>query len=218
MKSKKRPSKKVAKKAATSEKKAKISKKNLQKSTVAKAEVKSEKAQADQWPMPRNVLYKPERSNYVRKADKTSNCVFCVSAESEMSFESLCIHKTQYSQIVLNKYPYNSGHLLVLPLRHCGEMLKLSEVERKDIFDQVALSFEILQELYQPTGINMGMNHGASAGAGIPDHLHVHVIPRWAGDVNFFPLIAETKVVIESLDVTYKRMRQYIIEKFKEQK
>jgi|GEM_PF-104673 len=205
------------KKKSSGKKKGRASKavvsRTAKKSVASKPALNTAPQKDHQWPMPRNVLYKPERSSYVRKVDKTSNCVFCISADQTMSYETLCIHKTQHSQIVLNKYPYNSGHLLVLPLRHCGEMLQLSEIERKDLFDQVAFAFEILEQLYRPTGINMGMNHGASAGAGIPDHLHVHVIPRWAGDVNFFPLIAETKVVIESLDMTYKKMRQYVHEK-----
>lgn len=176
------------------------------------------KSKEPAWPTPRNVLFKPERSNYVRKVDRPAGCVFCNSANSIMAFDTLCIYKSKYSQIVLNKYPYNSGHVLVLPLRHCGDLLNLTEAERQDLFSLVSFSFQMLKDLYAPTGINMGMNHGATAGAGIPDHLHVHVIPRWAGDVNFFPLIAETKVVVENLESTYKKMRKYAKVNLKESK
>lgn len=176
------------------------------------------KSKEPAWPMPRNVLFKPERSDYVRKVDRPVGCVFCTSANAPMAFETLCLLKTKYSQVVLNKYPYNSGHVLILPLRHSGDLLNLTDGERQDMFGLVSFVFQMLKDVYNPTGINMGMNHGASAGAGIPEHLHIHVIPRWAGDVNFFPLIADTKVVVENLESTYKKMRRYVKERFKESK
>ena len=108
--------------------------------------------------------------------------------------------------VVLNKFPYNSGHLLVLPQRHCGDLLSLSDEEFFDLQKTVRLSMGALQEVYAPGGINLGLNHGAVAGAGIPEHIHYHLIPRWAGDLNFFPLIAETKVVVESLEQTYEKL------------
>lgn len=159
------------------------------------------------WPMERDVLFRPDRMKYVRKLIKPEGCVFCTAAKSEESFETLCVFKTKYSMVVLNKFPYNSGHLLVLPLRHCGNLLKLSEDEFTDLQELVRETMRVLTEVYEPGGINLGLNHGAVAGAGIPEHLHYHLIPRWSGDLNFFPLIAETKVLVESLEQTFEKLR-----------
>jgi len=167
------------------------------------------KVAQDLWPMERDVLYRPDRFKYVRKLIKPQGCVFCAAAKGEPSFETLCVYKSKYSMIVLNKFPYNSGHLLVIPQKHEGDLLALSKEAYSDLNDTLRLAMKALQDLYQPGGVNVGLNHGAVAGAGIPDHLHYHVIPRWAGDLNFFPLIAETKVVVESLEQTYDGLLGY---------
>ncbi|MEN0059292.1 MAG: HIT domain-containing protein [Bdellovibrio sp.] len=158
------------------------------------------------WPMERDVLFRPDRYKYVRKLIKPEGCVFCKASKSEVSFETLCVYKSKHSMVLLNKFPYTRGHLLVLPQRHCGDLLKLSAEEFYDLQDTVRLAMGALNDLYQPGGMNLGMNHGAVAGAGIPDHLHYHLIPRWTGDLNFFPLIAETKVLVESLEQTYEKV------------
>lgn len=184
--------------------------------TVAKVKNKSKKISAVSpasiqindkiWPMERDVLFRPDRLKYVRKLVKPEGCVFCTATQEAMSLETLCVYKSEYSMVVLNKYPYNSGHVLVLPLRHCGDLLTLADAEFMDLQNTVKLVMRALNDLYQPGGINVGLNHGAVAGAGIPEHLHYHVIPRWAGDLNFFPLIAETKVLVESLEQTYDKL------------
>ena len=161
------------------------------------------------WPMERDVLFRPDRFKYVRKLIKPEGCVFCNAAKNEISFESLCVYKSKHSMIVLNKFPYNSGHLLVIPLKHEGNVMTLKQEAHYDLHDTLRLAMQALQDVYQPGGMNTGLNHGAVAGAGIPDHLHYHVIPRWAGDLNFFPMIAETKVVVESLEQTYDRLLGY---------
>lgn len=194
-------------------------KKTTTKKTVAKKAVmkskkspKSSSAQAklqigkDLWPLERDVLFRPDRMKYVRKLIKPEGCVFCKAAKNEVSFETLCVFKSKHSMVVLNKFPYNSGHILVLPQRHCGDLLKLSDEEFLDLQETIRNCMAALQEVYQPGGINLGLNHGAVAGAGIPEHLHYHLIPRWAGDLNFFPLIAETKVLVESLEQTYDKL------------
>ena len=163
----------------------------------------------DIWPLERDVLFRPDRMKYVRKLVKPEGCVFCRAAKEEISFETLCVHKTKHSMVVLNKFPYNSGHVLVLPRQHCGDLLKLKNEEFLDLNETVRKTMAALQETYEPGGINMGLNHGAVAGAGIPEHLHYHLIPRWSGDLNFFPLIAETKVLVESLEQTYDRLSSY---------
>lgn len=160
----------------------------------------------DIWPLERDVLFRPDRLKYVRKLIKPDGCVFCRAAQGEVSIGTLCVFKSKHSMVVLNKFPYNSGHVLVLPQRHCGDLLKLSEEEFRDLQDTIRLAMKVLNEAYEPGGINIGLNHGAVAGAGIPEHLHYHMIPRWAGDLNFFPLIAETKVLVESLEQTYEKL------------
>lgn len=171
------------------------------------------KPQAD-WPIKRNVFFRPERMQYVRKLLKDEGCVFCNSASKEKSIQSLCVYKSEHSQIVLNKYPYNSGHILVLPLKHCGDMLLLSDAEYMDLQNTIRVAVKAVQSIYQPNGFNLGVNHGASSGAGIPAHLHYHIVPRWLGDVNFFPMIADTKVVVETVEQSYEKFENY----FKSQK
>jgi ATP adenylyltransferase len=161
------------------------------------------------WPLERDVLFRPDRFKYVRKLIHPEGCVFCTAAKEQPGFDTLCVHKSQHAMIILNKYPYNSGHLLVIPQNHEGDMLNLSDVEFKDLHQTLKLAIDALRQVYQPGGMNVGLNLGAVAGAGIPDHLHYHVIPRWSGDLNFFPLVAETKTVIESLEMTFDRLVAY---------
>jgi ATP adenylyltransferase len=188
-------------------KKTKVAAKKKTKTKGAKKNSSAEfKIGKDIWPLERDVLFRPDRMKYVRKLIKSEGCVFCRAAKEEASLETLCVYKTDHSMVVLNKFPYNSGHVLVLPLKHCGDLLKLTEVEFNDLQHTIRKVMKALMETYEPGGINVGLNHGAVAGAGIPEHLHYHLIPRWAGDVNFFPLIAETKVLVESLEQTYEKL------------
>ncbi len=162
------------------------------------------------WPLERDVLFRPDRFKYVRKLVKSEGCVFCEARKIGVSFESLCLYQSRYSMIVLNKFPYNSGHLLVIPKRHQGELELLSEKESQDLHQTLRLAIKVLKKAYVPGGINVGLNLGQVAGAGIPEHLHYHVIPRWSGDLNFFPLVAETKTVIESLEMSFERLLPYL--------
>lgn len=162
------------------------------------------------WPKAHNVFFRPERMKYVRKLIHDTGCVFCRAASEDLSIETLCVYKTQFSQIILNKYPYNNGHVLVLPLEHQGRLLDLSPDRYQDLHETLRVAVEAVETIYQPNGFNIGLNHGASAGAGIPAHLHYHIVPRWSGDLNFFPLIAQTKVVIESLETTYQKFKDHL--------
>lgn len=167
----------------------------------------------ERWPVERDVLFRPDRLKYVRKLIHDEGCVFCKAAQQDPEFETLCVMKTQHSMIVINKFPYNSGHLLVLPLKHLADFHELSAEEYGDLMELIRTAAQGLKEIYQPGGLNLGLNQGAVAGAGIPGHLHYHLVPRWSGDLNFFPLIADTKVVIESLETTYDRLRTYFKKK-----
>jgi ATP adenylyltransferase len=160
----------------------------------------------DIWPQERDVVVRPERLKYVRRIAKPKTCVFCEAATTKQPKEKLVVYKGKEAMVLLNKYPYNSGHILVMPLRHEGALESLTDSEHTEVTALVKESVRILKKVYQCTGINVGMNLGAAAGAGIPDHLHYHVIPRWHGDTNFFPLIAETKLIVENLESTMAKL------------
>lgn len=197
--------KKSTGKTAAGQKKSSIKSKTQTKKNTGKIQL------GDQvWPIERDVFFRPGRLKYVRKIIQTEGCVFCDTANSaSCSVETLCVYKTNCSQVVINKFPYNSGHLLILPLRHVGNMAELSDKEYLDLSMTVKTAIQAMTEVYAPHGFNLGMNHGATAGAGIPGHLHYHIVPRWNGDLNFFPLIAETKLVVEDVTETYQRYLTY---------
>lgn len=177
----------------------------------AKPKGKDKKTQDMVWPQERDTMSRPDRIRYVRQLKSNDGtCVFCEALkQNKPSFKTLLLYKTKHSMVILNKYPYNTGHLLVLPQRHEGQLDLLSLEETNDLAQTVQKCVGILKEVYKCQGLNLGLNHGAVAGAGIPEHLHWHIIPRWFGDTNFFPLIAETKVLVESLVSTYNRLRPY---------
>lgn len=177
------------------------------KSVKTKSEDWSSKLVKAVWPQERDFFERPERYRYVRKLIKSDECVFCSAGRAEINDQSLVLARDKDVMVIMNKYPYNTGHLLILPIRHVGDLW--------DVEDQVAQSISlwqkrcirILKEALQCDGFNLGLNHGAVAGAGIPGHLHWHMVPRWAGDTNFFPLIAETKALPEKLEQTYARLQ-----------
>lgn len=170
---------------------------------------KSSAAKAGSWPRERKILVRPERMKYVRKLIKEDGCVFCNALAKGVMPESLVVYKNEHAMVMLNKFPYNSGHLMVLPTRHCDDLTKLTDQEYASVQNLLRKALKAVQEAYLCGGVNIGLNHGKAAGAGIPDHLHWHVIPRWMGDTNFFPVIAETKVLVETLSDAYDRVKPY---------
>ncbi len=155
-----------------------------------------------------DALWAPWRMEFIEKG-KPEGCIFCrFPAESgaEADRRNLIVARSARSFAILNRYPYNCGHLMVVPLRHTADFAGLSEEESDDLHRLLRLSLKALQEIYRPAGYNLGMNLGHSAGAGIEDHLHYHVVPRWIGDTNFMPVFAETKVMIESLGQTHDKL------------
>lgn len=160
----------------------------------------------DIWPTERDIMVRPERLKYVRKLLKVDGCVFCNSLKAGVKVRSLLLFKSKYAAVVMNKYPYNPGHLLIIPTRHIGEFEQLKAKELFELNELIQRSIKVLKEAYDPAGFNVGLNLGAAAGAGIPEHLHYHLVPRWKGDTNFFPLISETKVIVESLEQTFERL------------
>ncbi|MFN8632783.1 MAG: HIT domain-containing protein [Chloroflexota bacterium] len=134
-------------------------------------------------------------------------CFLCVKAAEDRDEENLILHRTEQAIVLLNLYPYNSGHLMVAPLQHTGELTALSSEVGGELLALTQVAVGALTAEYGPEGFNIGMNLGKVAGAGLPDHLHIHVVPRWNGDTNFMPITAQTKVLPESLDQTYRRLR-----------
>jgi ATP adenylyltransferase len=139
---------------------------------------------------------------------KEPGCVFCQAVAAGEDRAHLVLHRETLAFIILNRYPYNSGHLMVVPVRHVARPGGLSGDEARALWDLVGLAIRVLEHAMAPEGFNVGMNLGRAAGAGIDDHLHVHVVPRWAGDTNYMPVLAETKVLPEHLDDTYQRLTE----------
>lgn len=142
------------------------------------------------------------------QGEKDDRCIFCTASEKD-SKESLLLFKGSVSIVMLNKYPYNNGHMMIAPARHVARLEDVTHEEGFDIFRLVRHASTVLTSLFKPDGLNIGMNVGKAAGAGIDDHLHMHVVPRWSGDANFMPVIAEVKVMPEHLRVTFEKLKPY---------
>lgn len=170
---------------------------------------KKKKKTAAEWPAKRKVMFRPDRYKYVRKLIKDEGCVFCQALQKGVTAESLILWKNDKVMVMLNKFPYNSGHLMVLPTRHCGDLTQLSDQEFDATQSLLRKALKAVVAAYDCGGVNIGLNHGKAAGAGIPDHLHWHIVPRWSGDTNFFAVIAETKALVETLDDAYKRLKPH---------
>jgi ATP adenylyltransferase len=153
-------------------------------------------------------LWAPWRLEFIH-APKPEGCIFCrFPAEPEANDrKNLVVHRTARSFAVLNRYPYNSGHLMVIPRGHVADLDALSPEELHDLHEELRRAARVLRAAYRPEGMNIGMNLGRAAGAGIADHLHYHLVPRWAGDTNFMPVLADTRVIVEHLDGTWQRLR-----------
>jgi ATP adenylyltransferase len=151
-----------------------------------------------------DILWSPWRSEYIEgfkdETSKKEECFFCGAIENpHQKNERLVVHRAEHCIVMMNKYPYNSGHLLVAPLRHIGEFQDLNSAELTNIMAMLQLAEKILNDLYKPQGFNIGANLGRAAGAGVPSHLHFHILPRWYGDTNFMATIGDIKVVSESI-------------------
>lgn len=156
-------------------------------------------------------LWSPWRSSYVTGGTQRSSneCFLCQEAiEGSSHAESCLVFSSNTTIVVLNKYPYNAGHILVSPKRHVESFCDLDSNELCELIETIRRSESVLRNVYQPHGINVGANLGSAAGAGVPGHLHVHLIPRWNGDTNFMPVIGEVKVISEQLEISLGQLRQ----------
>jgi ATP adenylyltransferase len=155
-----------------------------------------------------HVLWAPWRMSYI-EGEKSNECIFCTPPANETLRSSLILGVSPHARVMLNKYPYTNGHLLIAPHRHTGQLTDLSEDEFHDLMALLRRAFDVVQLVYRPQGVNIGMNLGVCAGAGIADHLHWHIVPRWAGDTNFMPVLGAVRVMPQHLLESYDRLRPY---------
>jgi ATP adenylyltransferase len=153
-------------------------------------------------------LWAPWRMEFIR-APKPDGCIFCDFPAAPVADDraNLVVHRSAHAFTCLNRYPYNSGHLMVIPRAHVAELPALSPEAFDDLQAELRRAVEVVKATYEPDGMNVGMNLGRAAGAGIADHLHWHVVPRWIGDNNFMPVLADQRVVVEALDEAWERLR-----------
>ncbi|RLE69458.1 MAG: HIT family hydrolase [Thermoprotei archaeon] len=158
------------------------------------------------------VLWAPWRMRYIRHVviEKEEGCIFCNALKSKRDREKLVLYRGKTAFIMLNLYPYNNGHILIAPKRHVDSLEKLDDGELLEIMRLIKKMIVILRKEYSPDGFNIGLNVGRIAGAGVEDHIHIHIIPRWNGDTSFMPIISNTKVIPEAIYETYDRLKKYL--------
>ena len=154
-------------------------------------------------------FWAPWRLQYYKEKDKQCQnaCVFCLEESAAQDRARYVLHRGPDAFVMLNKYPFVGGHLLIIPYRHMNDITELSAAEAADIHRLTVLSCRVLREKFHPTGFNIGVNVGVDGGAGICDHLHQHLVPRWRGDTNFMPLLAEVRVLPQHLEETYDLLK-----------
>jgi ATP adenylyltransferase len=152
-------------------------------------------------------LWNPWRFQYVAKLDRPEGCIFCDLPKENRDEETLIVHRAKYNYIILNRYPYTTGHLMVVPFQHTDSLQGIDEATSQELFALVRQADAKLREIYRPKGMNLGMNLGEAAGAGIAEHIHMHVLPRWIGDANFLTVIGETRILPEELADTYRKLK-----------
>ena len=158
-------------------------------------------------------LWAPWRMEYIEKEIKGEGCIFCSRLREDDGPHNLILYRSSHAFVIMNKFPYNPGHLMICPFRHERDIENLSVDEARDLFECLKLSVKVLKKVMEPHGYNIGLNSGRVAGAGVEDHLHFHIVPRWNGDTNFMPVLAEVKVVPEHLERTYRKLKTAFEEK-----
>ncbi|MDD5084651.1 MAG: HIT domain-containing protein [Candidatus Omnitrophica bacterium] len=153
-------------------------------------------------------LWAPWRARYIQHIGRIKGCVFCKRLGERRDAKNFIVTRTRYSFAVLNIFPYNNGHVMVMPKRHTNSFRGMTQAEKCDLLDLIDDMKGRLSYTLRPDGFNIGINLGAAGGAGVRGHIHVHIVPRWVGDTNFMPVLAGTKVVSESLESVYRRLTQ----------
>jgi ATP adenylyltransferase len=153
-------------------------------------------------------IWSPWRKKYIEKTEKEDGCVFCNALAKEDGAANLIAFRGQLAFVILNLYPYTSGHLMVVPFEHRATLEELDSATRAELMELTSQCMTVLRKIYNPQAFNMGANIGEAAGAGVPGHVHIHVVPRWGADTNFMSALGETRVLPESLEDTYMRVRE----------
>ena len=158
-----------------------------------------------------HVLFTPWRYPYLTapKSDTPPACIFCVAADDPQRRETLTLFRGEQALVMMNRYPYTNGHLMVAPVAHEARLFDSSDSSLRALIRLTAEAQRILSDVYRPDGFNVGMNFGQIAGAGFADHYHVHIVPRWGGDTNFMSVTSQTRLVPEDLGVTFDRLRPH---------
>jgi ATP adenylyltransferase len=151
-------------------------------------------------------LFTPWRMKYIQKNSPNNDCIFCAALKLHDGPDNLIVYRGKLAFVILNRFPYATGHLMVVPYRHVPDFEVLDAETRGEIMELMTHSVRVINQIYKPAGYNVGANIGAAAGAGVAVHLHFHVVPRWIGDANFMATVGDTRVLPEELDVTYQRM------------
>jgi len=154
------------------------------------------------------VLWAPWRMSYI-EGDKPDGCIFCTATDEASVRRSLILGASHHARVMLNRYPYNTGHLLIAPHRHTAQLTELPAAEFQDLMALLRQAVDIVNLVFRPQGVNVGMNLGVCAGAGVADHLHWHVVPRWVGDTNFMPVVGSVRVMPQHLFDCYDRLRPH---------
>jgi ATP adenylyltransferase len=152
-------------------------------------------------------LFTPWRFAYVSTVGRQPGCVFCTKSQEQDDPKALIVHRARHCFVILNAFPYTAGHVMVVPYEHVDELQKLATPAAQEMIALTQKLEGILRDVYRPDGINLGMNIGKAAGAGVAGHIHMHVLPRWMADANFLSVIGETRVVPEGLETTYEKLR-----------
>lgn len=156
--------------------------------------------------MSNKLLWAPWRYQFI-KSKKEKGCIFCNRFDQKDSVKNLILYRGEKNCVIMNKFPYNAGHLMVVPFRHVGKLEKLKAAEATEFMQLTQKSVEVLKKSLKPHSLNLGMNLGKVSGAGVPGHVHMHIIPRWLGDTNFMSISCETKVLSVPLGPIYKQLK-----------
>lgn len=151
-------------------------------------------------------LWAPWRLEYIA-GERVEGCIFCVFPQQDKDEENHILYRGKHAYVIMNAFPYSNGHLLIPPYRHVGDFTELNDEENLEIMQLAQKCCKVLKLACNPDGFNIGVNLGRAAGAGIEDHVHVHIVPRWNGDTNFMPVFADVKVIPEALQTTYKKFK-----------
>jgi ATP adenylyltransferase len=151
-------------------------------------------------------LWAPWRIEYIQRT-QDSGCVLCQKPQENNDEANFILYRGEHNFIILNAFPYNPGHLMVAPYRHIANLQDLGDEEANELFDIIKKGLELIKEAMEPMGFNIGLNLGKVAGAGIAEHIHTHIVPRWQGDTNFMPVLSDTKVLSDALISTYRKLK-----------